>query len=119
MENDKNQDPFKNDEIISRYGCEQAVEDGVLLHPYPDRWPWLLISINVHCACQPTESDKRAYDQKLVPLLMDVVMLAKDPELLVKLNRGEQLRLEGTVADTIIIGANDKGGLTICQPCEN
>ena len=119
MESDKNQDPFENDDIISRYGCEQAVEDGVLFHPYPDRWPWLLVSTNVHSACESTENDDRTYDQKLVPLIMDVVMLTKDPELLAKLNRGEQLRLDGTVADTVIIGINDKGGLTVCQPCEN
>ena len=110
---------FNADEIISRYGCEQAVHDGVLFHPYPDRWPWLLVSTNVHFACQPNGNDKRTYDQKLLPLHMDVVILTNDPEQLHKLNRREQLRLEGTVADTVIIGANDKGGLTICQPCEN
>ena len=38
--------------VISVYSTEQAIEDGYLHHPYPERWPWLLISENVAQACE-------------------------------------------------------------------
>lgn len=106
-------------EPIYSYTCEQAVEDGVLIHPHPKTYPWLLISINVHQACQPTETDKRTYQQKLMPLLMDCILMTRSKANLAKLHRGDKLRLEGTVADTVIIGLNEKGGMTICQPSED
>ena len=40
-----------NDDIIFSYTSEQAIEDGVLVHPYPKRWPNLLITQKIHTTC--------------------------------------------------------------------
>ena len=58
--------------VISVYTIEQAIEDGYLHHPYPERWPWLLISENVARACE--SDDNRSFDQACVPLLIDCIM---------------------------------------------
>ena len=106
--------------IISSYTCEQAVNDGVLVHPYPKRWPWLLISLGVHEAASET-GDGRNYDQRLVPLCMDAIMAAKAAQ--EKQRKGKNvslpLVLEHTIAGTVWIAPNDKGGMTICKPEED
>ena len=100
--------------VISVYSTEQAVEDGYLHHPYPERWPWLLITENVAQAC---ESDpNRSFDQACVPLLMDCIMQAQAK----KLGPDNDLaELEHTVAGTVWIRPNEKGGMTVMQPSEN
>lgn len=98
-------------DIISAYTAEQAIEDGCLIHPYPERWPWLLITPNVHAACK--EDENRTFDQKLVPLLMDCIMAAQKP------NVGQPPPiLENTVADTVWVMPNEKGGMTVMTPDE-
>lgn len=112
---DRNVDPlFKEDDIIFSYTSEDAVNDGTLIHPYPARWPWLLISLNVSMACEPTEDDPREYDQKLVPLLMDCILKAQASGSL----DDAPLVLEHTVAGTVWIGPNDMGGMTVYTPDE-
>lgn len=106
--------------IISSYTCEQAVNDGVLIHPYPARWPWLLISLGVHEACSKLDAG-RNYDQCLVPLCMDAILAAQAAQ---EKQRKRQkvslpLSLEHTIAGTVWIAPNDKGGLTICKPEED
>ena len=98
-----------DDNIIFGYGADQAIEDGVLVHPYPQRWPWLLITAGIHAQCQSQEG--RTYDQSLVPLLMDCIMAVqadrkKDPPIV----------LEHTVAGTVWIMPNEKGGMTVMNP---
>lgn len=107
-------------EVISRYTCEDAVNDGVLFHPYPKQWPWLLISTEVNAACQedPESTDSRTFDQKCVPLCKDAIMAAQRPDANDVLQRDGHLTLEGTVAETIWIVPNDKGGMTLLQPHE-
>jgi len=105
-------------DIIFKYTEEQAVEDGELIHPYPEQFPWLLLSINVHVACQPTRKCERSYDQKLRPLIADVIHLLEKGNNKEKLADGEFLKLKDTVADTVWISMNGKGGLTIMQPNE-
>lgn len=108
-----------NDEIfgdvISSYTAEQAVADGVLFHPYPQRWPWLLISVNVHAACNKGDHG-RNYDQCLVPLLMDAIMAAQAAQ------RSKRVKLplvlEGTIAGKVYIEPNEMGGMTVFTPEE-
>lgn len=100
-------------------GVEQLVKDGVFHYPYPEKFPWVVLSQNVHAACQPIESDRRTYDQKAIPLIMDAVMVFRADQAGKKLlERQSFLVLEGTVADTVRIVLNDKGGLTIYTPEE-
>lgn len=94
-------------EPIFSYTCEQAVEDGVLYHPYPNRWPWLLVTQRIHTICKNDEG--RTYDQALVPLLMDAIMAVKG-------KKNFPVVLEGTVAGTVWIMPNEKGGMTLTNP---
>jgi hypothetical protein len=98
-----------SDEIIFSYTADQAIEDGVLVHPYPTRWPGLLITQSVHVVCNSQKG--RTYDQCLVPLLMDCIMAVQ--------SRGKKeppIVLEHTVAGTIWIMPNEKGGMTVMMP---
>lgn len=99
-----------NDEnIIFSYSEDQAIEDGVLVHPYPQRWPWLLITQSIHSVCNSQKG--RTYDQALAPLLMDAIMAVQ--------NRGKKeppIVLEHTVAGTVWIMPNAKGGMTVMLP---
>ena len=112
------QELFGDADVISSYTCEDAVRDGVLFHPYPKQWPWLLISVNVNAACQPSESDPRTFDQKAVPLLNDVVLALQSPNRETIAQRDGHLTLEHTVAGTVWISPNEMGGATVHQPEE-
>jgi len=96
-------------EPIFSYTCEQAVEDGVLYHPYPNRWPWLLITQRIHTICK--NDTGRTYDQTLVPLLMDCIMAVQS-----KKNPDFPIVLKHTVADEVWIMPNEKGGMTVTNP---
>lgn len=103
-------------EPISTYTTEQAIEDGTLIHPYPSRWPWLLITPNIHGAC---DRDKgRTYDQALVPLLMDAIMACQKPSGRRKFNSDDPVILDHTVAGTVWCMRNEKGGITVMTPSE-
>lgn len=95
--------------IIHSYTSDQAVEDGVLHHPYPTRWPWLLITNSVHTAC--TGQEGRTYDQCLFPLLMDCIMAVQSNK-----KKEPPIVLEYTVAGTVWIMPNEKGGMTVMKP---
>ena len=104
-------------DVISTYTEDQAIEDGVLVHPFPNRWPWLLITASVHADCKAESKKGRTYDQALVPLLMDAIMAVQK-----KINRDPQcdlIKLEGTVAGTVWIRPNGKGGMTVMKPSDN
>ena len=104
---------FSEEDIIHAYIDDQAIEDGVLFHPYPNRWPWLLITASVHEICSNDSSDKRTYDQKLVPLLMDCIMMVQaNPDM------GPPIKLEYTVCGTVWIAPNAKGGMTVMLPSD-
>ncbi len=64
-------------ELIASYSSQRALEDGVLREPYPERWPRLLISLDVHQACCAQAC--RTYDQALVPLLTDCIAAVHAP----------------------------------------
>jgi hypothetical protein len=98
-------------ETISRYTEEQAIEDGQLGHPYPERWPWLLITPGIHAACEA--QDGRTYEQCLVPLLGDCILAAQSTR-----QSAPPVVLEHTVAGTVWIMPNDKGGMTVMLPSE-
>lgn len=99
-----------SDEIIFSYTSEQAIEDGVLYHPYPQQWPWLLITSSVHAACESV-TDGRTYDQALKPLLIDCILLARQA-------KEFPAELEGTVAGTVWVSPNENGGITVMKPEE-
>jgi hypothetical protein len=100
-------------EPIFSYTCEQAVEDGVLVHPYPQRWPWLLITSKIHEIC--SRDNGRTYDQALVPLLNDCIMAIKGKSPSALLDE-MPLVLHNTVAGTVWIMPNDRGGMTVMNP---
>jgi hypothetical protein len=105
--------------FIDIYTEHQAIEDGVLIHPYPERWPWLLITVGVHGACATaSELEERTYEQCLVPLLMDCIMEVQ--KLMRKHPEGVSFaKLDHTVAGTVFIKPNTKGGMTVMLPEED
>lgn len=105
---------FDDFEIVHVYTEDQAIEDGVLVHPYPDRWPWLLITQGVHAICNDSSRDKRTYEQKLAPLLVDCILAVKG-----RTKADAPIVLNDTVCGTVWIMPNGKGGMTVLLPHEN
>ena len=108
-------DLLGTNDVIHAYTAQYALADGVLHHPYPERWPWLLISQNVHAAC--SADPKRAYDHALLPLLVDAIVAAQ-----AALARGcieRPLELHHTVAGAVSIVPNEMGGMTVYTPDED
>ena len=105
-------------EVISSYTEEQAIEDGVLVHPYPKLYPWLLFTASVHSACErEVEKGARNYEQVAKPLAIDAI---REVRRVLKSNpRADLIELEGTVAGTVWVRPNSKGGLTIMKPEDN
>lgn len=97
------------DNIIHVYTAQQAIKDGVLVHPYPDRWPNLLITQSIHTDCKSQKG--RTYDQALVPLLMDCIMKVQADR-----KKEPPLVLNHTVAGTVWIMPNELGGMTVMKP---
>jgi hypothetical protein len=100
---------------IVTYTQAQAIEDGFLHEPYPDRFPQLLISNNIAEACE--NDPDRTFDQACIPLLIDVAMAAKVNKK--KLLTGDFVELTATIAGAVWVRVNETGGLTVCQPIEN
>lgn len=98
-----------NDEVIFSYTADQAIEDGALVHPYPTKFPWLLITAGIHTTCKNQQG--RNYDQSLVPLLMDCVMAVR-----AKKNPEFPVVLMHTVAGEVWVMPNEKGGITVMNP---
>jgi len=106
-------------EVIYSYTEEQAIEDGVLVHPYEERFPWVLFTESVHAACIQdfNTNDSRTYDQKALPLIVDAI---REVRRILKANpRADLIELEGTIAGTVWVRPNSKGGLTIMKPEDN
>jgi len=104
-------------EPISVYTEDQAIEDGVLIHPYPKNWPWLLITQAIHddCSNGNNGNNGRTYDKCLIPLLHDCIMAAQAAQ---KNSTKPPLILENTICGTIWIEPNSKGGMTVMKPEE-
>jgi hypothetical protein len=100
-----------DDNVIHSYTSDEAIEDGVLCHPYPDEWPWLLITSSIHEACD-SAADGRTYDQALRPLLVDCILIARE-----RAASGDfPAELTGTVAGTVWVCPNERGGITVMKP---
>ena len=111
MKTTMNDDDF---DVIYSYSEEQAVEDGVLVHPYPDKFPWLLITRSIHEDCvEEASKGDRDYEQVLMPLIIDAIMAIKAGKMK---GSGDPIILEHTVAGTVWILPNGKGCPTIMKP---
>ena len=111
-------------EPIYTYTSDQAIQDGQLHHPYPDKFPNLLISDGVLNKLtedlidrETREWDTLKFDQRCIPMLMDCgwairAALLKDKEETLVI-------LEHTAAGTIWMGPNEKGGWTVYLPSEH
>ena len=105
-------------EPISVYTEDQAIEDGVLHHLWPEQWPWLLVTETAYReACEVADGRSVKWDQVLVPLVMDAIM---ETQRVMKLNpRCDLVELEHTAVGTVWIRPNAKGGMTIMKPEDN
>jgi hypothetical protein len=104
-------------EVCFHYGEEQGIEDGVLVHPYPELWPWALVTRCVYDACEEKTAKGRTLDQVLKPLMVDAI---REVRRQMGINpHCDLVELEGTAAGTVWVRPNAKGGLTIMLPEEN
>lgn len=103
--------------VIYQYTSRQAIEDGVLVEPFPDKFPGVLLTIGVHEAIVENIADGlgRTYAQAVIPLLMDAVMVVKSKPREHLWTKG----LEGNVTGKKVwITINDLHGLTLMFPEE-
>lgn len=112
-------------EPISVYTDKQAIDDGVLDEVDAERFPNCLFTQAVHAAIMEkvgylSRRDKitseQAYLRVAIPLMTDVVMVAKSPK-----NAGESLYtgndLNGNVTGkTLWFAMNGLGGITVMFP---
>lgn len=105
-------------EVISSYTEDEAIRDGVLVHPYPSRFPRVLFSASVEKECRKeAEKAERTYDEVATPLIIDAI---REVRRVVASNaRASLIDLEGTVAGTIWICPNTYGGLTLMKPADH
>ena len=105
-------------EPISVYTDQDAIDDGILAYPYPDKFPGCLFTAGVHAAIEDVD-DSRTYDQRAIPLLMDAALTVRagqkrDPDQLLW-TRG----LFGNVTGREVwIELNGMGGFTLMFPDE-
>ena len=110
-----------DDNVIFSYSTDQAIEDGVLVHPFPDKFRYLLLSAAVFADIeQKIEDTERTLAQAIIPLMDDAIMLMraarqKDPDEYM-VTEG----LEGNITGkTLWVAMNEVGGLTIMYPEDN
>jgi hypothetical protein len=103
---------------INVYTEEQAIEDGILHHLWPDRWPWLLVTNTVFSECERVADHRGAeLNSVLIPLILDAIMETQRQH---KLNpRTDLVELEHTAIGTVWIRPNGKGGMTLMKPEDN
>ena len=95
--------------------AEQALRDGLLHEPFPERWPKLFITPNVYAACDNDDAG-RTYEKALTPLLMDAIVSSQHN---IRSQRPEwPVVLEHTVAGDVWVMPNEFGGLTVMTPAE-
>lgn len=120
--------PFSDADVISSYTTEQAIEDGVLVHLYPDKYPYLLLTAAVHTAIkekiepiQLGRGMKRTLDQAVIPLMMDAARIVQRSIAADGLAESLWTKgLEGNVTGKELwMALNDLGGLTIMFPEDN
>ena len=100
------------DNPISTYASEQAIEDGVLFDPFPNKNPRMLLTASIHAAIEQVD-DGRSYKAKVVPLVMDALMLAKAYPNGSPWTDG----LDGNVTGgPVWFALNEYGGLTLMRP---
>lgn len=105
---------FNEIEPTHTYTSDEAIADGVLTEPYPDKFPGWIITTGVHEAIAAKAGDGRSYDQMLIPLLMDAQLIT-----IAKRDHLHTRGLEGNVTgEAIWIGVNEKGGYTLMFPSE-
>lgn len=119
-------------DVIFSYTAEQAIEDGVLVEPFPKQFPKLLLTAAVYADIMETPTtqeleergghnqkvDDRTPAQRIIPLFQDAVLamraaIAKDKdEYLVTSNV-----LDGNITGKKLwIALNEFGGITIMFP---
>ncbi len=101
-------------EPISSYTSDDALEDGQLVEPFPDKFPKFFLTDGVFRAIERIEQG--TFEQKAIPLMVDAAMIVRAKPDDYIWTKG----LEGNVTNvTVWIGRNEKGGLTLMLPEEN
>lgn len=100
--------------VISSYTDEDAIEDGVLVRPFPEKAPKILFTAAVHAAIEAV-NDGRTYAQKAIPLILDAARI-------VGRRVNDRLWTEGlegnVTGQDLWIGRNGLGGLTLMFPSD-
>lgn len=108
---------FEDFDSVYSYSIDDAIADGSLIQPYPDKLPWLLITPGILEASKVASGFEDVETQQvLIPLLLDACIEAKRQS-----ETGAEaihVILEGTCAGTVWAMPNEMGGLTVMLPSE-
>ena len=116
----KDPEAFFGEPIVS-YTSQDAIADGVLVEPFPERFPGWLFTTGVHEAIEGVD-DGRSYEQKAIPLIMDAALVVRGQAKRPGCDDPEHLWTEGldgnVTGETVWIARNDLGGCTLMFPRE-
>lgn len=106
---------FTADDLIFNYTVEQAIEDGELCHPFPDKWPWFLLTNAIVTKLETiAEQRKVTLPQVMVPLMLDCAMAVRAA--ITKNPMENFVKLDHTAVGTVWCRPNEKGGITVMLP---
>lgn len=110
---------FEPSNLILSYSDDDAIEDGMMVHPYPEQYPYLLLTAAVFAKCEQVAAERDAeLKTVLMPLMMDAVLRMRQVR---RVDTSETLvtkGLEHTAAGLVWAAMNGSGGLTIMFPSD-
>ena len=115
--NEKSVDEILPGAVVFSYTARDAINDGVLFEPYPKRWKNLLVTSSIHHDCaRENVDDKRSYDQRLIPLIIDCIGKCNVNAIKNDGKLDAPVVLNGTYCGTVWVMENGLGGLTVMKP---
>lgn len=109
---------FDQGDLVDSYTDDQALQDGAIWEPFPEKWPKLYVTAGVIAGCrQKSENGPRTFGQVLVPLIGDLIMATK--KAIMNNPSCDLVALHHTALGTVWSRPNMSGGMTIMLPEEN
>jgi len=108
---------FEPSNLILSYSDDDAIADGMLVHPYPEKYPYLLLTAAVFAKCERVAKERGAeLKTVLMPLMMGAVLRMRQVRRLEDKERLVTDGLEHTAVGLVWVALNASGGMTIMFP---